>query len=152
MQHRIRTSCKVVIDRPSSVGEVPKEHEAVSSKATITITYHPHLKRPSATPHGDTDSYDDARRDGKTGEPILVRYKFSQTVPTSQGIPTQIRILSTSNDTLATVHGDRDVPPQRIDIDIMMDYVTSITISPTSSNVIALTFRLRATHEAWTFD
>ncbi|OHW97468.1 hypothetical protein CSPAE12_03803 [Colletotrichum incanum] len=90
-------------------------------------------------PHGENDSYDDGRHDDTTDESICVQYEFSQTVLTSQGIPTIIRILSISNDTLATVHGNRDVliwnlfhnvPPRCIDVDIMMDHVTGIAISP----------------------
>ncbi|KAK1985944.1 hypothetical protein LZ30DRAFT_583040 [Colletotrichum cereale] len=111
-------------------------------------------------PHGDDDN-DEARRDDDPGAPICVQYNFSQTVPASLGVPMQIRLLSASNDTLVTVHGAcdvlawsllRNVAPQRIEIDIAMDYVTGIAISPHNSSVIALVFRLGTRYEAWTFD
>src|SRR5689334_18948424 len=99
-------------------------------------------------PHGDGAN---AECEDKAPEPICVQYKFSRTIPTGQGIATQIRLLSVSHDLLATVHGERDVliwdlvrntPPQRIEIDILIDQITSIAVSPTSSNVLALSFRL----------
>ncbi|KAK1998214.1 hypothetical protein LX36DRAFT_690850 [Colletotrichum falcatum] len=111
--------------------------------------------------HGDGDGEDEARGDDKAGASICVQYNFSQTVPASLGVPMRIRLLSASNDALLTVHGERDVlawsmrrnvAPQRIEIDITMDYVTGIAISPHDSEVIALSFRLGASYEAWTYD
>ncbi|CCF35164.1 hypothetical protein CH063_07006 [Colletotrichum higginsianum] len=109
----------------------------------------------------DDDDDDDARRNGCSGEPICVQYKFSQTVPPSKGIPAQIRLLSMSKYSFVTVHGDcdiliwnslRNVPPRRVVVDIVMDHITGVAISPTNSSIIALTFRLGTMHEAWTFD
>ncbi|KAK2011919.1 hypothetical protein LZ32DRAFT_629192 [Colletotrichum eremochloae] len=109
----------------------------------------------------DEDDHDEARGDDVPGAPICAQYNFSQTVPASLGVPMRIRLLSASDDILVTVHGDRDVlvwslcrnvAPQRIEIDIAMDYVTGIAISPQSSSIIALVFRLGARYEAWTYD
>ncbi|EQB57840.1 hypothetical protein CGLO_01991 [Colletotrichum gloeosporioides Cg-14] len=97
-----------------------------------------------------------------SSEPICVQYKFSRTVPTGQGLTTQIRLLSICDTLLATVHGDRDVliwslernvPPTVVEFDVVrMDRITGIAFSPTSSRVIALSFRTGARHEVWSLD
>ncbi|KXH61986.1 hypothetical protein CSAL01_00992 [Colletotrichum salicis] len=101
------------------------------------------------------------RREDSLDEPIYAQYRFSQTVPSGQGIAPHIRLLSVSEDILATVHGDRDVliwkvkrnlPPQRIEIEIVLDFITGIAISPASSNIVALSFRLGPKCEVWTFN
>ncbi|KAK1635742.1 hypothetical protein BDP81DRAFT_450594 [Colletotrichum phormii] len=101
------------------------------------------------------------RREDSLDEPIYAQYRFSQTVPSGQGIGPHIRLLSVSEDILATVHGDRDVliwnvkrnlPPQRIEIEIVLDFITGIAISPASSNIVALSFRLGPKCEVWTFN
>ncbi|KAK7444972.1 hypothetical protein Landi51_08330 [Colletotrichum acutatum] len=101
------------------------------------------------------------RREDRLDEPIYAQYRFSHTVPSGQGIAPHIRLLSISEDILATVHGERDVliwnvklnlPPQRIEIDIVLDHITGIAISPASSNVIALSFQLGSKCEVWTFN
>ncbi|KAF9874200.1 hypothetical protein CkaCkLH20_08183 [Colletotrichum karsti] len=103
----------------------------------------------------------DQREDGLPPEPICVQYRFSQTAPTGQGIPTQIRLLTVSEKLLATVHGDRDVliwnltrnaPPRSVEIEAMMDRITGIAFSPTSDRVLAVSFRLGASHEVWSYD
>ncbi|KAK2043456.1 hypothetical protein LZ31DRAFT_468391 [Colletotrichum somersetense] len=109
----------------------------------------------------DDNDDDDARRNGMPKASICVQYNFSQTVPASLGVPMRIRLSNASDDALVTVHGERDVlawsmrrnvAPQRIEIDIAMDYVTGIAICPHNSNVIALVFRLGTRYEAWTYD
>ncbi|KAL2879741.1 hypothetical protein SGCOL_004784 [Colletotrichum sp. CLE4] len=101
------------------------------------------------------------RREDSLDEPIYAQYRFSQTVPSGQGIAPHIRLLSVSEDILATVHGDRDVliwnvkrnlPPQRIEIAIVLGFITGIAISPASSNIVALSFRLGPKCEVWTFN
>ncbi|TDZ36856.1 hypothetical protein CTRI78_v011228 [Colletotrichum trifolii] len=108
------------------------------------------------------DIYDAGGGDGTLPEPICVRYRFSQTAPTGQGIATQIRLLSVCDRLLATVHGDRDVliwklasnaePPQRVELDMSVDRITGIAFSPTSSKVLALSFTCNGAHELWTYD
>ncbi|EFQ27313.1 uncharacterized protein GLRG_01808 [Colletotrichum graminicola M1.001] len=118
------------------------------------------LRRGDDNDDNDDDG-DEARRNGMPGASICVQYNFSQTVPASLGVPMHIRLSSASDNALVTVHGERDVlawslrrnvAPQRIEIDIAMDYVTGIAISPHGSGVIALAFRLGTRYEVWTYD
>ncbi|WYZ33887.1 hypothetical protein EsH8_I_000163 [Colletotrichum jinshuiense] len=101
------------------------------------------------------------RREDSLAQPINTQYGFSRAVPTGQGITAGIRLLGISNDILVTVHGNHDVlvwslvlniPPQRLEIDVAIDQITGIGASSTSSNIIALSFRVGAAHEVWIFD
>ncbi|KAL0939998.1 WD-40 repeat protein [Colletotrichum truncatum] len=108
-------------------------------------------------------SHDDGLKEHQYSlpEPICVQYSFSQLVPTGQGISTQIRLLSVCDTLFITVHGDRDVlvwdltrnaPPQRVEIDFVMDRITGIAFSPSNNNVIAVSFQDGAEHGVFAYD